>query len=102
MPVYTVENIRDLFSEETREISRIYFEKEARESLLAYLINNSLMDSEGYQRIWLEYIKACADYQECNSRYFQNVVKDLIPKEYKDKNLVWQLDYIKGAINFYE
>ena len=46
MPVYTVENIRDLFPEETREISRIYFEKEARESLLAYLINNSLMYSE--------------------------------------------------------
>ena len=60
------------------------------------------MDSKEYQRIWLEYLDSCIKYENYNMIYFETVVQNFIPENYKNKKLIWSLDYVKGELNFYD
>ena len=102
MLISTIDNINELYPEESKKLSMLYFEKDAKEGILTYLINNSLMDSKEYQRIWLEYLDSCIKYENYLQEYFETVVQNLIPENYKNKKIFWSLDYIKGELNFYD
>lgn len=101
-PVYVIDNIESIHPIETKQLGKLYFEKDAYEGILSYLINNSFMDTPEYQKIWLEYIEKCISYNEYNVFYYKNIVINLIPEEYKNCDLYWVLDYVQGELKFYD
>jgi hypothetical protein len=97
-----ITDIDQKFPKETKELSKILIEKDARESILAYLIENSFMGSNGYQILWLEYLDIIFKAKNAQNNYFENVVYNFIPQEYKDTSVFWFLDYLKGELTIHD
>lgn len=98
-----ITDINEKFPIETHNLCKIFIEKEARENILAYLINNSSMDSPEYTRLWLEYLDFIVKSQKARKEYYDNVIVTLIPEEYKNKNIFWSIeDFDKGDLRIYE
>ena len=81
---------------------KLFIEKEARENILAYLTNESLINTPEYNLLWLEYLTLMADIQSIRKEFFNNIVLSYIPKDQNFNNLFWNLDYDKGELRIYE
>ncbi len=98
----TIPYMNNKFPEETKEITKIFIEKDAREAILAYLIDNSFTNTPEYQQLWLEYIDIILKSKKAQIEYFNKVVIHFIPEEYKNTNIYWNLDYIEGDLQIHD
>ena len=77
------------YKENLLMLERASWEKECREELLAFLVNQGLTQSDDYTRLWEEYLIAYANYQKEKDNFYQTVVINFLNENYK----IWEVQY---------
>jgi hypothetical protein len=90
----------DCYTEDGLVLSRIFYEKDSHEQLLAYLINNNMKDSEGYLRLWADYLTIVQKWRFEIKKFENTVVKEFVSQGAVLQN--WTYNFETGGLDFDE
>lgn len=73
----------------SNELQTIHYEINARKSVIAYMVEAKINNSEGFKQYHKDFNALNVEYEKLKSI----VAQKYLPDEYKEKNFIWQMDF---------